>query len=221
MRDTTKQTPSLSQLINDAIRAKLIDLRVSMPGKVMAYDATQTKARIKPLLKKEYFDGEIVELPEIPGVPVRWDSANSNKAFIHLPLAVGDTGLLHFCDRNIDVWLSKAGDAELPGDTRIHDLSDAVFVPGIHPFGNTLNITNSANLTIKNDNLTIELDPNGKISISGSSAELLTLIKDIITNLKTTQTCIGIGNPVTSVVINPAFVTLMTALETLIGTLIP
>jgi len=224
MRDTTKETPSLTKVIEDAIRSKLLDLRVSLPGEVVVYDASQQKARIKPLLKKEYHDGEIVDIPEIPGVPVQWPSAGGGNSYIHLPLKKGDFGLLIFADRNIDVWLSKAGNTELPGDTRIHDLSDAIFLPGIRPFGNALPNISPDNLTIKNDQLTIELHPSGKISISGASADLLPVLKNIFsTVIGDTLIVSGVttGGGIASAVFSPATIASVNTDINKLDTLIP
>lgn len=67
--------------------------------------------------------------PSRPSVPSFVDLA--------LPVAVGDTGLLIFSDRSLDVWLATGGIVD-PGDDRRHALSDAVFVPGLRPFSSPL-----------------------------------------------------------------------------------
>lgn len=183
MRDSEKVTPSFATIIQNALRSKLLDTHVSLPGRVESYDHETQKASIKPLIKKEYKNGDIVELPIIQGVPVQHLSCNNKQSYIHLPLQAGDLGILIFCDKSMDIWLSKQGNVELASDSRIHDLSDAFFIPGIQPFANPLSDTSSTDLTIKHDNIKITLDPDGKISIEGASADLLPLLKNILTSI--------------------------------------
>lgn len=179
MRHTTVQTKSLESVLKDAINSKLMETRVSMPGKIVSYNSSEQRANIQPLFKKEYKDGTISNLPEIPGVPVQFPCCDNKKSYIHMPIKTGDFGLLIFCDRNLDNWLSKKGNIELPLDSRMHDLSDAFFIPGIRPFNDAANISNDCNLIIKNDRMKIELYPDGKILIEGGSIDLLSTLKDI------------------------------------------
>ena len=196
------ETPTLAEVINDMIEAKILDIHTSMPGKVETYDHTQQKADIKPLLRKKYTvnGGTIVEIPVIPGVPVQWPAANNGAAYIHMPLKSGDLGLIIFTDRSIDAWLSReqhpqedAGKIMSPNDPRHHDLSDAIFIPGIRPFNWALENTNADNFILQNGSIRIELDPSGKISITGASNELLSVLKDTIDHLVSAKVFTGLG----------------------------
>ena len=189
------ETPTLAEVINDMIEAKILDIHVSMPGKVETYDHTQQKADIKPLLRKKYTvnGGTIVEIPVIPGVPVQWASANNGAAYMHLPLKVGDLGLIIFTDRSIDTWLSGDGEITSPNDPRHHDLSDAIFIPGIRPFKQPLSNTNADNFILQNGSIRIELDPSGKISITGASNEMVSVLSDLIDHLVNAQVITMMG----------------------------
>ena len=189
------ETPTLAEVINDMIEAKILDIHVSMPGKVETYDHTQQKADIKPLLRKKYTvnGGTIVEIPVIPGVPVQWPSANAGAAYMHLPLKVGDLGLIIFTDRSIDTWLSGDGEITSPNDPRHHDLSDAIFIPGIRPFKQPLSNTNADNFILQNGSIRIELDPSGKISITGASNEMVSVLSDLIDHLVNAQVITMMG----------------------------
>ncbi|MEX4374460.1 hypothetical protein MY539_09275 [Haemophilus influenzae] len=46
------------------------------------------------------------------------------------PLKAGDEGIAIFSERCIDGWWQN-GSASTPLDFRLHDLSDAMFIPGI------------------------------------------------------------------------------------------
>ena len=50
----TNETPTLSEIIKNAIDARLLDVHVSMPARVERYTHNLQKADIKPLLKKKY-----------------------------------------------------------------------------------------------------------------------------------------------------------------------
>lgn len=170
----------MAEVIQEAIRAELLDLHVALPARVEKYDKNTQKANVKPLLRKRYkSDGMEIEMPIIPGVPVQHPSANGGKAFIHLPIKKGDLGTAIFCDRSIDRWLAGDGRIVTPDDPRHHDLSDAIFIPGVLPFSEALLGVSSNNLIIKNDALTIELDPNGKVGI-GATDDLLAILSDFM-----------------------------------------
>ena len=54
-------------------------------------------------------------------------------SFINLPIAVGDSCIVFFNDREIDNWLYN-GDGEIPTSPRVHDLSDAIALVGIRHY---------------------------------------------------------------------------------------
>lgn len=180
----SKPGATLAEIIQDAIKAGILDINVCLPAKIEKYDPTEQKANISPLLKKKYISEDAAtNLPVITNVPVQWPSANGGEAFIHLPLKVGDLGFAIFSQRSLDTWLAGNGDSVSPEDPRHHDLSDAIFVPGGLPFKRALADINSNNLMIKNGSMKMELDPSGKISIEGSSKEFLNIIDVILDHL--------------------------------------
>lgn len=185
---TQNETPTLEQILQDAIRAQLLDVHTCLPAKIEKYEAGTQKANVQVLLKRKYeADAEAINLPVINSVPVQWSSANQGKAYIHLPIKAGDLGIVIFSERSIDLWLS--GDSGDPGkildpqDPRIFDLSDAIFIPGVLPFVHSLQNVSADNLVVQNDKFRIEIAPDGTISLSGVSEELITIIDDLFTNL--------------------------------------
>lgn len=192
---TQNETPTLEQILQDAIRAQLLDVHTCLPAKIETYDANTQKANVQVLLKRKYeADAEAINLPVINSVPVQWPSANQGKAYIHLPIKAGDLGIVVFCERSIDLWLSGAlGDPDDivdprgkifdPQDPRIFDLSDAIFIPGVLPFVHSLQNVSPDNAIIQNDKFRIEIAPDGTISLEGKAEELVTIIDDLFTNL--------------------------------------
>ncbi len=178
------ETPTLAEVIREAIKSHILDLHTAMPARVERYDHARQKADVKPLLRKKYKASEAAtEFPVIPSVPVQWPSAGGGEAYIHLPLKQGDLGIVLMCERSIDSWLSGDGQITSPQDPRHHDLSDAVFIPGVRPFKRALGNICGDNLVIQNGSLRIELDPGGKISIEGASNELITVLIGVLDHL--------------------------------------
>lgn len=169
-----QKTPTLTKLIKDAIESRLLDLHVCLPARVERYDVSKQQADVQPLLKRRYRKNEDeVILPIITNVPVVWSSANNNSAFITLPLKKGDTGFIIFCERSLDTWLVQGG-LITPNDPRKHDLSDGIFMPGLHDFKNVIPDASEDNIIIKNNDAKIELKPDGSIKMEGA----VTLVGD-------------------------------------------
>lgn len=194
--------PSLAELVQEAIRAELGKTFVSLPGQVTSYDINTQKAQILPIMKIKYENIENpVTLPVVNSVPVKWDSANNGDAYIHLPLKSGDLGMLTFCDRSIDSYLLVTEDIEgqitplFHDKKRQHSLNDAWFTPGILPFSKALQDTSSVDLIIKNGDLRIEIDPDGKIAILNSEKEndLISLMIELFEFIRDAKVLTAIG----------------------------
>ena len=217
----SEATEELGELLLQAIRAGMLDIHTCLPAKIHKYDAATQKADVIPLLKKKYkHKDKPTDLPVINSVPVQWTSANGGKSFIHLPLKVGDFGIIVFSERSIDTWLSGEGDSVSPEDPRHHDLSDAIFIPGVLPFKKALAISNPDNMLLKNDKMTIEIDPSGKIKIEGSSQELLTVLDSFMTNVIGATVIVTSGSSAGTYPLDPATVAALTLDQTNLQTLI-
>lgn len=185
---------SLGELaIKSVLENSLLHLHTALPGRVEKYSYKKQKASVKPLIKAKFPDGKILELPVITNVPVSF--TRSGQASLTFPVSKGDTGLLIFAERSLDVWLSKGGDV-LPLDSRKFDLSDAIFFPGLFPFTENsyadnnedvllkykdaeIRIESDGSIRIKSDNSEIVLK-NGKIELKNNQEELLKLIDEFM-----------------------------------------
>ena len=191
---TEKADKTLAQILNDAITAQLYDVHVCLPARVEKYDAGSQKANIKPLLRKKYkIEAQETELPVITDVPVQWPSAAGGDAYLHLPLKSGDFGMAVFCERSLDTWLQGSGQIVGPKDPRHHNLSDAIFVPGVRPFGAALSGAGADNAVLQNGQMRIEMAPDGKISIEGASEEFLTIVEGVLDHLIGAKVITSIG----------------------------
>lgn len=191
----TKITPTLPGFIQEAIDKNLLNLNTCIPGKVQKYDPATQKAEIVPLIKKKYTDDAEteIEIPPLNNVPVYMSSCNNRKTFITIPVKVGDIGMVIFCTRSIDNFLStveeNSNDVKplYHDNSRHHDFSDAWFIPGILPFGMALQNVSSDDIIISNDAFIINIKPDGKITINNGTNELIETLSTLIQNLITAQ----------------------------------
>lgn len=125
------EDPSLEEVIRIAMEARLADLHVSLPAKVVKYDKAKQTVNVEPQIKRKFaFSGEVVTLPVINNVPVAFPRAGT--ARIIMPIKPGDVVQLVFSERSLDKWKAATGAVD-PEDPRKHDLSDAWAVPGGYP----------------------------------------------------------------------------------------
>lgn len=112
-----------------------LNLRTAIPGVVVAVGADGTTVDVQPAvsLAQRLETTEEVRLPVIRGVPLQALGSETAGVFVTVPVSVGDDGLLIVCDRALDTWQFGAGVVRAPdaASPRHHDLTDAVFLPGL------------------------------------------------------------------------------------------
>ena len=167
----TSRPSTLQDLLSRFRESLLADLHTSLPGKIVRYDATTQKADVQPLIKERYTDEsgatQVRDLPVIPSVPVQFPGAGGYR--ITFPIATDDTGLVVFSESSLDKWLVSGGAVD-PSDDRRHDLTDAVFLPGLRDFGHPLGSAPTDRATFgKDDGLQIHVD-GSKIRIGTTTA---------------------------------------------------
>jgi hypothetical protein len=129
------------------------DLHVWLPASVVKVRGNQ-QVDIQPLLQRFYKDGALVTLPVVQNVPVQMPRGTNYG--IKYPISEGDTGIALFCERSLDAWLVAGGLVD-PADSRTHDLSDAVFIPGLYPL-NAQATGAATDLVIKNGGTEISIN---------------------------------------------------------------
>lgn len=149
-------------------------IHTSLPGKIVRYDATTQKADVELLIKDRYTDEtgalQVKTFPVIPAVPVLFPGAGGYR--ITFPIAEGDTGLVMFTEASLDKWLVSGGTVD-PEDDRRHDLTDAVFQPGLRDFGHALSSAPTDRATFgKDDGLQIHISPSALRIGSNTPIEL-------------------------------------------------
>lgn len=130
VEDFDPGTPPIEKALADAIDYRLLSVRVCLPCAVTKVRGEQL-VDVQPLLQARYLDGQVVNIPPIPMVPV---SMKGGKLYSDKdPLSVGDTGYCVFADRSLAAWLAGQGQIVDPQDSRQHHITDAIFVPGLVP----------------------------------------------------------------------------------------
>jgi hypothetical protein len=116
------------EIIRTAIFTALQKLRVHLPCQIIKVRGNQL-VDVQPTIQTRYKDGTVVNLPPIQNVTVKMPMGVGWS--IKFPIKVGDTGDLIFSDRSLQNWAAGDGGIVDPQDDRMHDLTDAVFTPGM------------------------------------------------------------------------------------------
>lgn len=133
MTEMGNETPTMVDIIKEAIRQNHLELNTMIPAKVISYDSSTQTCEVQPSLKRTLIDPpKIISRPRLLDVPVVFPRAGASGSYF--PLAAGDSVMLIFCQRSLDDWLEADGEVQVR-DTRLHNISDAVVVPGLFPSG--------------------------------------------------------------------------------------
>ena len=129
--------PSLTETVNAHIRAAQADIHTSIPARVLSYDPTRQTVDVQVDVNHLLPSNEVLERGAIRGVPVQF--GGTTRTLMSFPIKKGDTGTLHFQERSTDEWTQQQPtQGEQKGvfakDRRMHDYSDCIFVPGVHPY---------------------------------------------------------------------------------------
>lgn len=147
----------LDELIKRAVRKAMRETRVSMPARIVSYDAGLRRAQVQILQSERTEDGEIIRQPVVTDVPVFMPIGGG--ASITTPIAGGDTGIVVFADQDIGGWISD-DDTSAPDSGRRHSLNDAMFIPG-----DGRSAADADNVIITFGGATIKITPGGDVDI--------------------------------------------------------
>jgi hypothetical protein len=133
---TVTRSPDLGQLVREALEARIAEIHVSLPCKVLSYDASKQTVNVKPLLKRRRINragvAKATEYEAIQNVPVRFLRGASYHDTT--PIQKDDVGFVVFADRALGEWSnSPAGTIVEPKLAQAHPLSGAWFEPGGYP----------------------------------------------------------------------------------------
>lgn len=186
--------PELIKGVTDAAQSERADIWTAMTGELSEDLGSSQEAKVKMNYKPRQ-NGKPVDMPELEEVPVMWPQAGGGA--LTFPMKKGDGVLLLFQSRNMDNWYEKGGPQEA-STARMHDLSDAIALPGAVPKPKKLENynPNHVELRSKNGSFKLAFDPeNGKYKIQGSGGEeLFTILKELLTILSGETTTVTYGS---------------------------
>lgn len=180
--------PGLDDVLAYVSHRTALGLRVCMPARVVNVRSPQY-VDLQPTIKQRVFT-ELKDYPVVAGALV--SMAVGGDYAVTLPLAVGDTGLLICADRSLDAYV--AGDGYKPSDPaseRCHNLTDAIFVPGLVPLAKQTPPT--TDLVVRNGQAQVALQKTGTVSISNAQNELVDLLCQVVQKLVTAQVLTAFG----------------------------
>jgi hypothetical protein len=193
--DTPTRSPQLAEVLEAATAAMAAGLHVSLPGRIVKWDAQKQRADVKPCIKRAFYgedDARGVEsLPVVASVPVIFPGSGGYRMTfpIHAGDTDGDACLLVFSDGSLDRWLSGTGGEVDPEVDHGHILADAVAFVGLRPFGAPLSSCPTDEATLgKDDGVQVHLEA-GTITIGDKAgADFVALAQKVLTELQNLQT---------------------------------
>ena len=162
---------SLSRVIPRAIEQAIKRLNTSLPGEIIRYDAENRRADVCAMVRLLTVDGETIDHPVIPNVPVVFPMSDTFS--MTWPLHPGDPVLLVFSQRGIGNWKREHA-ASPPNVDSLLSERDAIAIPGLGPRGDhepdiRIVATEDAITVQRNDNIRITFDDAG-ITIASNLA---------------------------------------------------
>ena len=128
---------------------------------------------------------------------------NGGNFSLTIPIAIGDTCLILFNDRDIDDWHHT--NQLLPvASQRFHSMSDAIALVGIRSSVNPIANYSSDHMQMVNGNVKLGIS-SSKVLVSNGADKLSTLLNDLVNEIKNlvsataaiTVTCASPGSPST------------------------
>lgn len=118
---------SLYELMLNAIRSEQANFYTAMPAKVISFNGHTVTCEV--MINRIDEKGNDLVIPPLVDVPVQFPHAGG--FCMTVPIKSGDEGLVVFSSRCIDGWY-QSGVKGKPLDSRINDLSDGSFIPGVN-----------------------------------------------------------------------------------------
>ncbi len=134
------QTPTLAEVIEGAMDARLERQYTMLPGVVVSYNASNQTASVQATVKHRYTNerGEIVatDLPVIPGCVVSMPRGAGRNG-ITFPIEGGTGVVIFFSSASLDRWKGSSGTRLVDtADDRRNCFADAIVVAGLHTNSN-------------------------------------------------------------------------------------
>lgn len=156
-----------TELLEQAKERAVMDVRVSMPARIVSFDPATKTAQVEIMLKMVDEDDAPVDYPPLTDCPCVFTRGGGFHV-VH-PYKAGDNGLVLFSDRCLDGWF-ESGQAAVPMDYRIHSMSDAYFIGGADNITDVSPVQPGAMFIGKDDNSAgLQINEDGSVILKGTS----------------------------------------------------
>lgn len=156
---------TLTDAVRGSVQYHMTGIHTAMPATFINFDESDRSATVQPSINKNYMDGTTARLPVIHKVPVMFPFGGGSS--VTFPINPGDYCLLIICERSLEEW-KRLGIDEKPIDRRKFNLSDAVAIPGLVPFTETMQPIGS-NFSIRYGDSSITITQSGEIQINSGN----------------------------------------------------
>lgn len=165
-------TMGQAEALEVGTQLQLARVNVSLPVRVLAYDATKQQVKVQPVVQRVDPDGIARNYPPIPACPVAFPSGGGY--CLTWDLSPGDLGMLVFSSAAISQWVTTGQEGVRPESARRAALSDGVFYPGIQPQTAPLSTLAGGGLSMGKADATarIHISSAGVVQVKGGSVEL-------------------------------------------------
>jgi hypothetical protein len=129
----------ITDIIRTQFKIDMAEIYTALPCKVVNVyqDNKQQKVDVIPSVNNLLKDGSSEESMQILGIPIIFPGSSST--LISFPINNGDTVLCIFTQRSMDNFKIGSGEPTVANDMRKFSDQDGVAIPGLFPFGKSLN----------------------------------------------------------------------------------
>lgn len=136
---------------------------------------------VQPVVNKKFKNDNVEQHPVILAVPLVFPSSSTSA--LTFPVNVGDTVLCVFSQRGLDTFKNSDSDSRFvtPVDFRKFDKRDAIAIPGLFPFSESVNSVSNRSLphsttdmvmahNLGGNEVEIRLKPDGSLNIKSPTS---------------------------------------------------
>lgn len=120
--------------VKETVNHILAQVHTCVPGKIVSFDPGTCQATVLPAMKIKKPNGEMMDYPQITGVPVVFPQCSGQKATIAYPIKANDGCMIFFAEQALDQFLYQRD----TGTDLRYDLSNAVAFVGLFAEGNSV-----------------------------------------------------------------------------------
>lgn len=192
-------TPPLYDTLIGLKQDVLRNLRVCVPGIIIAYHDADRTVDVQISLLQQNSNGSSSAYPQLLGCPVV--TLQGGGVVSAFPISAGDECLVFFADRCIDAWFQTGSPQPLP-NFRMHDLSDGFALVGVNSLGNPIDMALLPGEGGIADNQARVAILAGKIAISNQTQSLFLILTTLLSALSAMTTA-SVASGATQALIAP------------------